>query len=156
MDDTPGQASNPTLSIHEAAQHLGVSDKTLRRWIKAGKLPAFQEEGPYGPMWRIPATALQTAQQVIDVVPVNRPVEPQTLGLIIAQAVAQETQPLLDAIQHLQAQVAALTQTLNALEQQRRQDAEARDAAVVRLIRDALTPPSSPQPKRFRWWPWQK
>jgi hypothetical protein len=105
-------------------------------------------------MWRIPATALQTAQQVIDVVPVNRALDPQTLGLVIAQAVAQETQPLIETIQSLQAQVAHLTRTLEALEDQRRQDAAARDEEVVRLVREALTQAS--QPKRFRWWPWQK
>lgn len=144
MDATPGHLSNPSLSIHEAAQHLGVSDKTLRRWIKAGKLPAFQATGPYGPTWRIPLSALQTAQQVIDVVPVNRPVDAQTLGLIVAQAVAQETQPLRATIQSLQDQVAQLTRTLEALNDQRQQDASSPTATEH---------PPSP---RFRWWPWHR
>ncbi len=30
------------LSVQEAAVHLGVSEKTIRRRIKSGALPAFQ------------------------------------------------------------------------------------------------------------------
>ncbi|HTK03937.1 MAG TPA: helix-turn-helix domain-containing protein, partial [Alphaproteobacteria bacterium] len=33
------------IRIHEAADYLGVSTKTLRRWEKSGKLPALRSEG---------------------------------------------------------------------------------------------------------------
>lgn len=46
------------LSIAQAAECLGVSTKTVRRWIKAGKLPAELIPGLYGPEYRIPASAV--------------------------------------------------------------------------------------------------
>lgn len=35
----------PTYRIREAAQLLGVSDDTVRRWAEAGRLPATTENG---------------------------------------------------------------------------------------------------------------
>lgn len=46
------------LTIEEAAHRLGVSQRTVRRLIKAGKLPAELTPGLYGPEYRIPASAV--------------------------------------------------------------------------------------------------
>ncbi len=156
MDGIPGHLSPKTLSLHEAAQQLGVSDKTLRRWIKAEKIPAQQEKGPYGVAWRIPHTAIQTAQQVIDVVPVDRSIDPRTLGLIIAQAVVQETRPLAETIESLQEKIERLTLTLDQMAQRQSQDPAARDAHVVHLIREALEQHRETAAKPRHWWPWSR
>lgn len=155
MDGTSGQLSIKTVSIHEAAQRFRVSEKTIRRWIKAGKLAASQESGPYGTAWRIPEEAIQTAQQVVDVVPVDRALDPRTLGMVIAQAVAHETQALTESIQGLQAQVEHLTQTIESLEQHRQQEAKTRDEQVVHLIRDAMERREA-ESKQRSWWPWKR
>ena len=42
-----------TLSVQEAAAHLGVSEKTIRRRIKSGALPAFQLPTSQGYEWRV-------------------------------------------------------------------------------------------------------
>jgi len=42
-----------TLSVPEAAEHFGVSDKTIRRWIKGGKLKGNPMKTPQGYEWRI-------------------------------------------------------------------------------------------------------
>jgi excisionase family DNA binding protein len=39
--------SDEWFSLDKAAKHLGVSTRTLRRWIHAGKLQAELRPGPY-------------------------------------------------------------------------------------------------------------
>lgn len=41
------------LTIREAAQACGLSEKTIRRRIKSGTLPAFQITTQYGVEWRV-------------------------------------------------------------------------------------------------------
>ncbi len=52
--DTDGEG----WTIREAAQACGVSEKTIRRRIKSGTLPAFQVSTQYGTEWRV--TSLDT------------------------------------------------------------------------------------------------
>ncbi len=47
--DTDGEG----WTIREAAQVCGVSEKTIRRRIKSGTLPAFQVSTQYGIEWRV-------------------------------------------------------------------------------------------------------
>lgn len=111
--DAPGQpgwgCDMERVGIKEAAKQMGVSDKTIRRWIRDGKLPAELVEGPYGKEYAIPVTALKTAQVVVDVVKVERPTDPDKLALAVASAVAQavqaETKALRDQIAILEAQL---------------------------------------------------
>lgn len=46
------------LSLKEASEMLGRTPRTLRRWIKEGKLPAKKIPGRFGGEWRIPASAV--------------------------------------------------------------------------------------------------
>jgi excisionase family DNA binding protein len=41
------------MSIADAAEHLAVSERTIRRWIKSGTLQAYQVDTPNGPAWRV-------------------------------------------------------------------------------------------------------
>jgi excisionase family DNA binding protein len=118
--------SEDELSVSEAAQRLGVAEKTVRRWIKAGKLPARLVEGPYGPTYRVPAEAIQTAQQIVDVVRVERPTDPQTLALAIVQGLSTALEKREAAEQK------ALEDLQKALEAQQQQTA----AALERLARE--------------------
>lgn len=141
-----------TVSVADAAQRLGVSEKTVRRWIKAGKLPAAQEAGPYGMAWRIPETAIQTAQQVVEVLTVERPVDPRVLGQVVAQAVAQETRALDETVAALTRQVAALEQTIERLAARQAQAGVDRDAQVVQMMREVLGADGARTPPWWRWW----
>jgi transposase-like protein len=38
------------LPLSEVARALGVSQRTIRRWVKAGKLQAIRPGGPNAPM----------------------------------------------------------------------------------------------------------
>ncbi len=50
-------------TIREAAQACGLSEKTIRRRIKSGTMPAFQITTQYGVEWRV--TSLDTAVEGI-------------------------------------------------------------------------------------------
>ena len=41
------------ITLREAARQLGTSTATVRRYIKAGKVNAWQTEGTYGPEYRV-------------------------------------------------------------------------------------------------------
>lgn len=44
---TPRLAEDRLLSVHSAAERLGVCSKTIRRWIHAGKLQATRYPSGY-------------------------------------------------------------------------------------------------------------
>lgn len=48
-----GQPNDPGWSLPEAAKSLSVTERTLRRWIKEGRIQAWKVDGPRGPEWRI-------------------------------------------------------------------------------------------------------
>lgn len=52
MDTTQGNAERPWLHVHEVAAHEGVCAETVRRWVRAGAIPA--ERNPGGRTLRIP------------------------------------------------------------------------------------------------------
>ena len=56
----------PTISVPEASRVLGVSESTVRRWAKSGKLPAERQNGRQDGSytWRIGATAIDTMTTV--------------------------------------------------------------------------------------------
>ncbi len=114
-------------TLQQAAEQLGVSTQTVRRWVKAGKLPAAIVDSPYGPAYQIPDSALNTAQLITDVVRVDRPNDPALLGAMIAQAVA--------AAVH-----AELAPVLAELAELRRMVAQSAPVAPTAPLR--------------RWWPW--
>jgi excisionase family DNA binding protein len=72
----PGAGQNGWLSIAEAADHLGLAAKTIRRWVRSGKLPAELQEGRFGEEYRIRETdleALSSARRVLEVIQVKEP-----------------------------------------------------------------------------------
>lgn len=60
------------FTLDTAAKHLGVSTRTLRRWIHAGKLQAELRPGPYGQQYLVPLTQLGAVRLVRDVERVER------------------------------------------------------------------------------------
>ena len=58
------------LSIREVADMMGRHNKTVRNWLKTGKLRGVRIPGRWGTEWRIPESALQ---EIVDIPP--QPVE---------------------------------------------------------------------------------
>ena len=51
-EDT-GQLNDPGWSLTDAAEAFSVTDRTVRRWIKQHRIPAWKVVGPRGPEWRV-------------------------------------------------------------------------------------------------------
>ena len=92
------------LSISQAAKSLGISSRTVRRYIKSGKIPAELVSGPFGQEYRIlelppdlhkrkPVdntpyqTSIQTPIQVMDII---RELQQKNLALAAQLGVATE------------------------------------------------------------------
>src|SRR5665648_132197 len=60
------------LSIEQVAEQLGISTATVRRRIKKGEVEAVKRPGPYGDQYYIPSKEVTTAQEITDVVLVDR------------------------------------------------------------------------------------
>jgi excisionase family DNA binding protein len=61
-------ATQETISIREAAERLGCSEKRVRRLVKAGTLRAQMTRGRYGPEYRI-ETAYLPLPEALDALP---------------------------------------------------------------------------------------
>ena len=109
--------SNQGLTISQTARSLGVSSRTVRRFIKSGKIHAELLPGPFGQEYRIfelppdlrrskpidntpGQTPSQTPTQVMDFV---RELQERNLALAAQLGVATER------IRHLENQVKLLT-----------------------------------------------
>ncbi len=47
------------ITVKETASRLGVTTRTVRLWIEAGKLSGERIRGKYGPEWRVPAAQVE-------------------------------------------------------------------------------------------------
>ena len=92
--------SRQALTIAEAARSLGVSSRTVRRFIKSGKIKAELVPGPFGPEYRIlelppdlrkskpvDNTLTQTPIQVMDII---RELQEKNLALAAQLGAATE------------------------------------------------------------------
>ena len=121
------------LSVPEAAQQLGVSPKTVRRWIRAGKIPAALTPGPSGHQWLISEadiTRVQAAEPAKD------------------PASSSEASPAVvtEALAHLQTD---LSQQISA-----QHDDLLTQMTVLRQEIEALR--QQQQSGQGSWWPWRK
>ena len=71
------------FTLDKAAKHLGVSTRTLRRWIHAGKLQAELRPGPYGQQYLVPLKQLGAVQLVRDVERVERGREAEAIPQMV-------------------------------------------------------------------------
>ncbi len=70
------------MTIIEASRRLGVTEATIRRWLREGKLPSMHLDGEL----RIPEEALEALAKVHGLVPASRPSRPQETPLAEALA----------------------------------------------------------------------
>lgn len=119
MDADRADSPAARLTLAQAAQRLGHSEKTLRRWIKSGRLAATLEPGPYGPQYWVSTQAVEAAQQVLSVVAVERTADPHALALAVAQMIERRDAGLRDELAALHTKLDGLQATLDSLAAQR-------------------------------------
>ena len=137
--DTSDQG--PWLTLDEAAHRLNRSEKTLRRWIKAGRLAAELVDTDHGPAYRVRAEAVEEARRVVTVTTAERPPDAHALAAAIGQALAERD--------------AQWTAAIGALREEVRQLREQLQASA--LGSPGLIPPPAPDvpaaPRRWSWRP---
>jgi excisionase family DNA binding protein len=108
------------MTLPQAAEHLGVSTRTIRRWIHDGKLSAELRPGPYGKQYLVPVNALPAVRVFPSAVSNQPPDEVAALRreLLDALAASEERQralleELIEEIVRLRADVQRLSQLLD-------------------------------------------
>ncbi len=112
--------SKEGLTIAKAAEELGVSTRTIRRFIKAGKILAELVPGQFGDEYRIFEIPLNLQRQKrLDITP------RKTLSQTSRQTHVQISAQFMDMVRELQeknmtlaAQLGAATERIRALESQ--------------------------------------
>lgn len=105
------------LTVREAAEQLGISEKTVRRRIKNGSLPAELKQGDYGQQYFIRADAIETAQAITDVVEVKRVHDVQALSMAVVQALDERNKTLESELATIREELAATREALQKLQE---------------------------------------
>lgn len=143
------------FDLKEAAEMLGVTPRTVRRYIKQGKIQGEKKQTQYGPKWFIPASEIDTQEAVMEVVPLRRPVSKEefqeALGEVLEVKLNQQKQALREEINEEVTQtIAQFQERINDLEKQ----LEARDRELMEAIREKQQEEDDPPSfwQRLRSW----
>ncbi|MCO5381802.1 MAG: helix-turn-helix domain-containing protein [Methanosarcina barkeri] len=149
------------LTIPEAAERLGVSDATVRRRIKDGSLKATKLPGPFGEQYYIDPREINTAIEMVHVIPVKHEVEVKELEQLIVQTMAGSLEELHSDLvnigsvvgealkaqnEALRAEISVLHDTIKAIEERQKE----REAAHYDLVDQRLRELKE-EPKRGFW-----
>ena len=141
-----------TLSLVEAAERLGVSERTVLRRIQKGALSAYKVETPHGQAWRITLDSTpDSAPPAANVTPTKASVRGDT----------DETTALVKLLEDERRERAALVQRNEQLAgqvgflQAKLQDAQ-EEVQQLRLLMAPKDEPAEPEPTaepvRVSWW----
>lgn len=117
------------LSLEQASRHLGVSVRTLRRWIHSGKLSAELRPGPYGKQYLVPLQGLDSVEIVRDVERAERQEEREAIPKVVESYLERRESALASTMESLAAE---LRETVSRLEAQ--QDAILAELRTIRSL----------------------
>jgi excisionase family DNA binding protein len=151
-----------TVSVRDAAKSIGVSERTIRRRIQDGILPAWKQETEHGYEWRVPVSSLdaglpgthprQTASLPGSVDQGGGRPPAQQVAVVGAPA-APELLKALEMVDRLTRENQQLAGQLG-FTQAKLQDAQ-EENQQLRLLpapKDEPTPEPPAQPERVSWW----
>ncbi|HEX6971596.1 MAG TPA: helix-turn-helix domain-containing protein [Limnochordia bacterium] len=142
----PEENGDGWIPLKEAARRLGISLTTARRWIKDGKLPAELRPGAYGDQYMVPERAVDTAQQIHDVVKVDRQADLVAFAQALEGYLSRRDAALVGALEsdreavttelaRVRAELEATRQQVAAATLERDRRAEERDRRLLEAIR---------------------
>jgi len=132
------------FDIKQAAEKLGISTRTVRRYIKTGRLSAHKVKSPYGEVWVIPEEEVNTAQEITDVVSVKREYDVKDLALAINQYLNQRDKKLDKKLDQIMARLDRMEQLV--IEREKR--LKERDQKLMECIRKIQGKDQQKKP----WW----
>jgi excisionase family DNA binding protein len=110
------------MTLSQAAKHLGLAPRTIRRWIHDGKLQAELRPGPYGQQYLVPTRHLQAIQVTRDVERADRQADLAALTQLLEEylgrresALTVELAELRGAVERLRDEQQALRREVGAL-----------------------------------------
>jgi excisionase family DNA binding protein len=127
------------FTLDKAAKHLGVSTRTLRRWIHAGKLQAELRPGPYGQQYLVPLKQLGAVQLVRDVERMERGREAEAIPQIVEAHLRQRDDAVLARVEALREEVRLAVERIEAS-----QDALVAELRALRQVLDEAGHRASP------------
>lgn len=138
----------PMMTVREAAEHFDVSDKTIRKWIKSGRLVAELRPGPTGKQYYV-------SDEVIDIA-----AEPGRLERVPSgsPSTLDHGTILTGQLPALLTELSKLTQSLEAVRSNPELPkltaaVEALTARLDRLEQGAVPPaPAPPAAPHRHWW----
>jgi excisionase family DNA binding protein len=125
------------LTLEETAKTLNVSDRTIRRWLKRGKIHGELRAGPHGPQYYFPRAQIRALRDQIErrgrgdwdpreerlsetIVQIVTEHLREDLGMIIHHALEQSHAKLRHELARLQTQVTRLREELKVALEDRR------------------------------------
>jgi excisionase family DNA binding protein len=102
------------LTLEQAAKHLGVSSRTLRRWIHAGKLHAELRPGPYGQQYVVPLEQLGAVHLVRAVDRAERRRDVESIPQTVENYLHTRDEPLVAGMEALRSELHLAVQRITA------------------------------------------
>lgn len=133
------------MTREDAARVLGVTTRTVKRWIDTGRLEAVKKEGDHGPEWNISEESVQRASETFAVARMVQEHPPQTqhAAALLAEAMKASFAEAMDKMDERHAERDA--QLAAALEKVTEELSALREEVAA----------SKERPRR--WWPpWSK
>lgn len=127
------------FTLDKAAKHLGVSTRTLRRWIHAGKLQAELRPGPYGQQYLVPLKQLGAVQLMRDVERVERGREAEAIPQMVEDHLRQRDEDVRTGMDLLREEVRRAVERIEAS-----QDALLAELRALRQVLDEAGHRASP------------
>lgn len=161
------------MTIKEAATRTGKAELTIRRMVKAGKLPArLEDRPPWGPTYVIEeadlAAVMEPPQPLVTILPPemgSAHQAPEQQMRAIREGITADVQQALGQMEaHLHAQwqeeftrlhehIAQVTHEVVQTAQAQKVQGEAHDREILQTIRETL---QARDRDRRAWWPWHR